>query len=175
MAYSLPAYTLPNLLKEQLKEDMKNALKSGDSSKRTLLGMVMSSIKNKELEKRGKLLKTVSDPVQLDAESQLTEQETMDVLASEVKRRRDSVVEFEKGGRPELAEAERAEAEALMAYLPEQLSDDALRSLVQKAISSTGATTVKDMGKVMGALKSELKGNADGQRVSAMVKELLSK
>ncbi len=163
------------MLKEKLKEDMKNALKSGDSAKRTLLGMVMSSIKNKELEKRGKLIKTITDPVQLEAESQLDEQETMDVVASEVKRRRDSVSEFEKGGRPELAESERAEAEVLMTYLPEQMSDDALRSVIQKAISSSGATSVKDMGKVMGALKSELKGAADGQRVSTMVKEELSK
>jgi len=161
------------VLKDKLKEDMKNALKSGDSAKRTLLGMVMASIKNKELEKRGKLIKTITDPVQLEAESQLDEQETMDVLASEVKRRRDSVSEFEKGGRPELAESERAEAEALMAYLPEQMSDDALRALVQKAISSSGATSVKDMGKVMSAVKEEIKGTADGQRVSAMVKELL--
>lgn len=161
------------MLKDKLKEDMKNALKSGDSAKRTLLGMVMASIKNKELEKRGKLIKTITDPVQLEAESQLDEQETMDVLASEVKRRRDSVSEFEKGGRPELAESERAEAEALMAYLPEQMSDDALRALVQKAISSSGATSVKDMGKVMSAVKEEIKGTADGQRVSAMVKELL--
>lgn len=163
------------MLKDKLKEDMKNALKSGDSVRRTLIGMVMASIKNKELEKRGKLIKTVIDPAQLEAESQLTEQETMDVLASEVKRRRDSVTEFEKGGRPELAESEKAEAEILMTYLPEQISDDALRALVKKAISSTGATTVKDMGKVMGALKTELKGAADGQRVSTMVKEDLSK
>lgn len=163
------------MLKDKLKEDMKNALKSGDSARRTLIGMVMASIKNKELEKRGKLIKTITDPVKLEAESQLTEQETMDVLASEVKRRRDSVTEFEKGGRPELAESERAEAETLMAYLPEQLSDDALRALVQKAIASTGATTVKDMGKVMAMVKTESKGAADGQRVSTIVKEELSK
>lgn len=161
------------MLKDQLKEDMKNALKSGDSAKRTLLGMVMASIKNKELEKRGKLIKTITDPVQLEAESQLTEQETMDVLASEVKRRRDSVSEFEKGGRPELAESERAEAEALMAYLPEQMSDDALRAVIQKVITASGAISIKDMGKVMSAVKEETKGAADGQRVSTMVKEIL--
>lgn len=154
---------------------MITALKGGDSSRRTLLGMVMASIKNKELEKRGKLIKTITDSVQLEAESQLTEQETLDVVASEVKRRRDSVAEFEKGGRPELAESERAEAEVLMTYLPEQMPDDELRALVRKFIVSTGATDAKDMGKVMSALKSELKGAADGQRVSAMVKEELSK
>lgn len=161
------------MLKDKLKEDMKNALKSGDSSRRMLIGMVMASIKNKELEKRGKLIKTITDSVQLEAESQLTEQETMDVLASEVKRRRDSTAEFEKGGRPELAASEQAEAEALMTYLPEQMSDDVLRALVKKAVVTTGATTVKDMGKVMSAIKEEIKGTADGQRVSAMVKEEL--
>jgi uncharacterized protein YqeY len=163
------------MLKDKLKEDMKNALKSGNSSLRTLIGMVMASIKNKELEKRGKLLKTITDDAQLEAESQLTEQETMDVLASEIKRRRDSIAEFEKGGRPELAESEKAEAEILMSYLPEQLSNDALRALVQKAISATGATTVKDMGKVMTMVKEEAGGSADGQRISALVKEELSK
>ena len=161
------------MLKDKLKEDMKNALKSGDSARRTLIGMVLASVKNKELEKRGKLIKTITDPIQLEAESQLTEQETMDVVASEVKRRRDSVAEFEKGGRPELAEAEKAEAEILITYLPEQMSDEALRELINKAITSTGATTAKDMGKVMAIVKAETKGSADGQRVSTIVKELL--
>lgn len=163
------------MLKDTLKEDMKNALKSGNSSLRTLIGMVMSSIKNKELEKRGKLIKTITDPVQLDAESQLTEQETLDVVASEVKRRKDSIVEFEKGGRPELAASEKAEADILMKYLPEQLSDDALRAIIQKKISEVGAMGMKDMGKVIGAVVAEVKSSADGQRVSGIVKEELSK
>jgi len=161
------------VLKEKLKADMIVALKSGDSARRSLLGMVIASIKNKELEKRGKLIKTVTDSVQLEAESQLTEQETMEVLASEVKRRRDSVAEFTKGGRPELADSEQAEIEVLTTYLPEQLSDDALRAIIQKAITVTGATTAKDMGKVMASVKEEVKGTADGQRVSTIVKELL--
>lgn len=163
------------MLKDTLKEDMKNALKSGNSSLRTLIGMVMSSIKNKELEKRGKLIKTITDPVQLDAESQLTEQEILDVVASEVKRRKDSIVEFEKGGRPELAASEKAEADILMKYLPEQLSDDALRAIIQKKISEVGAMGMKDMGKVIGAVVAEVKSSADGQRVSGIVKEELSK
>ncbi len=162
------------MLKEQLKADMIGALKSGDSAKRTLIGMVIASIKNKELEKRGKLIKTITNAAELDIASQLTEQETMDVVASEVKRRRDSIAEFEKGGRPELAESERAEAEVLMTYLPKQLSDDELREIIKKAIGATGATTAKDMGKVMSMAKEEIKGTADGQRVSAMVKELLN-
>lgn len=163
------------MLKDTLKEDMKNALKAGDSAKRTLLGMVMSSIKNKELEKRGKLIATVTDPVELDKQAELNDEETMAVLASEIKRRRDSIAEFEKGGRPELAASEQAEIDILTKYLPEQMSDDALRALVKKAISDTGATTPKDMGKVMSAVKAEVKGTADGQRISTFVKEELSK
>jgi len=147
------------MLKEKLQQDMKNALKSGDSDRRTLIGMVMSSIKNKEIDKKGEL-----DDVEVIA-----------VIATEIKKRKDSIAEFEKGGRPELAESERAEAEVLMSYLPKQLSDDELRILVEKAISSTGATTIKDMGKVMTAVKDEAKGSADGQRVSTMVKEILTK
>lgn len=162
-------------LKDQLKEDMKAALKSGDANKRTLLGMVISAIKNKELEKRGKLLKTITDPAELDAQSQLNDEETQAVIASEIKRRRESATEFEKGGRPELAESEKAEAEVLMAYLPEQMSDDTLRALVQRKISESGASTMKDMGKVMAGVMAEAKGAADGQRVSTMVKEELSK
>jgi len=161
------------MLKDTLKEDMKNALKSGDAAKRSLLGMVMSAIKNKELEKRAKLSKTVSDMAQLNAKSQLNDEETLEVIASEIKRRKDSIVEFEKGGRPELAEAERKEAEMLTAYLPEQMSDDELRSIVKDAVAKSGATSVKDMGKVIGMVMPQVKGKADGQRVSAMVKELL--
>lgn len=156
---------------------MKNALKAGDSAKRTLIGMVMSSIKNKELEKRGKLIKATPDLTseQAETQSQLNDEETMAVIASEIKRRKDSIAEFEKGGRPELAASEQTEIDMLTPYLPEQLSDDALRALVQKAIANTGATTMKDMGKVMSAVNAETKGAADGQRVSGMVKEELSK
>ncbi len=154
---------------------MKNALKAGDSTKRTLIGMVMTSIRNKEIEKRTKLSKTVTDTAELDAQSQLDDEETMSVIATEIKRRRDSIAEFEKGGRPELAASEQAEIEMLTPYLPEQMSDDALRALVQKAVASTGAVSMKDMGKVMSVVTAETKGSADGQRVSSMVKEELSK
>src|SRR3989344_2809681 len=163
------------MLRDQLKEDQKTALKSGDTVKRTLIGMVMTSIKNKEIEKRTKLSKTINDPAQLDTESQLTKDEMIDVITSEVKRRKDSIVEFKKGGRPELAEAEKAEADMLMAYLPEQLSDDQVREIVKKAIADTGATEAKDMGKVIGAVMPQVKGKADGSRVSAIVKEELAR
>ncbi|HZZ99309.1 MAG TPA: GatB/YqeY domain-containing protein [Candidatus Paceibacterota bacterium] len=162
-------------LTEQLKEDQKQALKSGDSAKRTLIGMVMTSIRNKEIDKRTKLSKTESDPVQLDAQSKLNDEEVMDVIASEVKRRKDAIAEYEKAGRPELAEGEKAESEMLMKYLPEQMSDEELRSIVQATVTESGASGPADMGKVIGAIMPKVKGKADGQRVSAMVKEILSK
>lgn len=163
------------MLKDTLKEDAKNALKSGDTVKRSLLGMVMTAIRNKEIEKRTKLSKTLSDPVQLDQQSQLTEEEMIDVIASEVKRRKDSIAEYEKGGRPELAEGEQKEIELLMPYLPAQLSDDEVRAIVRGAIAKTGATEAKDMGKVIGTVMPQLKGKADGGRVSQIVKEELAK
>ena len=163
------------MLKDQLRADMIAALKSGDSARRTLLGMVLASVKNKELEKRGKLIKATLDMTseQVEAGSQLNDEETMAVIASEIKRRKDSIAEFEKGGRSELAASEQAEIDMLTPYLPEQMSDDALQVIVQKVIAATGATTAKDMGKVMSAVKEEAKGSADGQRVSTMVKEFL--
>ncbi len=160
---------------DQLKEDQKNALKAGDSAKRTLIGMVMTSIRNKEIEKRTKLAKTVTDTAELDVQSKLNNDEVMDVVASEVKRRRDSINEFEKGGRPELAEGEKKEMEILMAYLPAQMSDDELRAIVKDAVAKNGAKEAKEMGKVMALVTPQVKGKADGQRVSSMVKEELSK
>lgn len=163
------------MLKDTLKEDQKTALKSGDSVRRTLIGMVMTSIRNKEIEKRTKLSKTVSDPAKLDTDSQLNEEEIVDVIASEVKRRKDAIAEYEKAGRPELAESEKNEADMLMKYLPEQMSDQELKAIIEATIAETGASGPADMGKLIGAVMPKVKGKADGQRVSAIVKELLVK
>lgn len=171
------------MLKEKLKEDLKVAMKAGDAPRRMLISMVLAAIQNKELEKRTKLAKTVADTAQLEIESHLNDEETLDVIASEVKRRKDAAAEFNKGGRPELAENERKEAEMLMAYLPEQMSDDEIRVAVKQAIADirstgsgqAGAINIKDMGKVIGVVMPKVKGKADGGRVSQIVKEELSK
>ena len=146
------------MLKEKIQQDVKDALKSGDTRKRMVLGMVMAAIKNKEIEKHG----------------ELTDEEVVAVISSEIKKRKDSVVQFEKGGRPELAEQEKEEAKILMEYMPEQMSEDEIRAEVQKAIRETGAKDVKEMGKVLGVLMPKVKGKADGQTVSRIVKEKLS-
>ncbi len=147
------------MLKEKLQQDVKDALKSGDSKKRMVLGMVLSAIKNKEIEKR----------------SELSDDEVMAGIASEIKKRKDAVEQFEKGGRPELAEGEKQEAEMLMAYMPEQIPEDEVRAEIKKAITETGAKDVKEMGKVIGMVMARIKGKADGQLVSRLVKEELSK
>lgn len=147
------------MLKEKIQQDVKDALKSGNSQKRMVLSMVISAVKNKEIEKR----------------SELSDEEMVDVIASEIKKRRDSVAQYEKGGRPELAESEKQEIDILMGYMPEQMSEEEIRAEVQKAISDTGAKDVKEMGKVLGTLMPKVKGKADGQLVSQIVKEELSK
>jgi len=147
------------MFKEKLKEDMKTALKAGDAATRSLIGMVLSAIKNREIEKK----------------SELNDEEVVAVIASEVKKRKDSIAQFEKGGRPELAAVEQKEIDTLMAYLPAQLSDDVVRDVVKSAIAETGATSAKDMGKVIAAVMAKIKGQAEGGKVSQMVKEELPK
>lgn len=163
------------MLKEKLQQEMKDALKSGDSQKRTLMGMVLAAIKNREFEKRNKLSKTEQDVAKLEEQSKLNDREVLEVIFSEVKKRKDAIEQYKKGRRPELAEQEKKEAEMLMAYIPEQMSEDEVRAEVKKVINETGASGPKDMGKVIGAVTAKIKGKADGQMVSRMVKEELSK
>ena len=162
-------------LKDKLQSELKDSLKTGNSQKRTFLGMVLTSIKNREFEKRNKLSKTQQDVAKLEEESKLNDEEIIEVISSEIKKRKDSVEQYQKGGRPELAEQEKKEAEMLMAYMPEQMSEDEVRSEVKKAVSEIGAKDIKEMGKVIGAVMAKIKGKADGQMVSRLVKEELSK
>ena len=147
------------MLKEKIQQDVKDALKSGNSKKRMVLGMVLSAIKIKEIEKH----------------SELTDDEVMAVISSEIKKRKDSVVQYEKGGRPELAEGEKQEIDMLMVYMPEQMSEEDVRKEVKKTIAETGVKDVKEIGKIIGAVMAKIKGKAEGQLVSRLVKEELSK
>ena len=147
------------MLKEKLSEDIKNALKSGNKQRRMVLGMVIAAVKNKEIEKQ----------------TELSEEDMVAVISSEIKKRRDAVAQYEKGGRPELAEQEKQETNILMGYMPEQMSEEQIREEVKKAIAETGAKDVKEMGKALQVLMPKVKGKADGQLVSRIVKEELSK
>jgi uncharacterized protein YqeY len=148
-------------VKERLVEDMKQAMKDKEAGKLRLsvIRMVRASIKN----------------VEIDRKKELSEEEVLDILAKEVKMRRDSMEEFKKGNRPDLIETLEEEIAILMQYLPQQMTEAEVRAAVADAVSSTGATTVKEMGKVMAVLMPKVKGRADGKMVNSIVKELLNK
>ncbi|HCP08663.1 MAG TPA: glutamyl-tRNA amidotransferase [Candidatus Moranbacteria bacterium] len=148
------------LLKKQIFEDMKSAMKAGDAAKRDTLRMLDSMIKNVEIEK-------------MKREEGLSDPEVQEVIARAVKQRKDAIAQFESGGRPELAEKEQKEIEILMAYMPEQMSEEKVREIVKEVITATGAATKADIGKVMGQAMGKLKGQADGNLVKKIAEEEL--
>jgi uncharacterized protein YqeY len=144
-------------LNERLNEDMKQAMKSQDKFTLSVIRMVRSAIRNIEIDKK----KTLND------------QEVLDILSREIKQRKDSLQEFEKAGRDDLADKVKAEIEILNQYLPQQLSEDEVKELVKETIQEIGASTKADMGKVMGAMMPKVKGRADGRLVNQIVQQLL--
>ena len=163
------------MLKEKIQKDLNDALKSGEQVKRLVLGTLLSVIKNKELEKRTKLSKSVNDMAELEKQSILTDDEVVQAIASEIKKRKESVELYRQGAREELAQKEEVEIKILQDYMPEQLSEDKIREEVVAAIKSTGAAGPQDMGKVIGAVVGKFKGQVDGGTVSKIAKELLAK
>lgn len=146
-------------LKEQIEKDFIEAYKAKDELKASTLRMIKSAIKNKEI---------VSG-------NELDESAVVDVVAKEIKQRRDSADEYKKGGRPELAEKEEKEINILKVYLPEQLSEEEITKIVESAIKKTGASSISDIGKVMSVVMPEVKGKSDGALVSKIVKDKLNK
>jgi uncharacterized protein YqeY len=138
-------------------EDMKSALKNRDTLKKSTITMVRAAILQREKD----------DRVELDDNG------VIGVIAREVKQRRDSIPEFEKGNRPDLVDKLNAEINILMEYLPQQLTESEVDAMVKQAVSEVGAMGMKDMGKVMGALMPKLKGRADGKLVNRLVKKHL--
>lgn len=144
-------------LRETISRDVIAAMKAGEKERLSTLRMLMSAIKYKEV----------------DLKRQANDEETLGVVSTLLKQRQDSVEQFRKGGREDLAAKEEAEAALLKTYLPPQLSTDELRAIVKKVAASVGAATIKDMGKLMKAVMPEVKGRADGKAVNEMVKEVL--
>ncbi len=161
------------MLKEQLQKELNDALRSGDQLRRSVLSLLLTAIKNRELAKRQQLSKTVTETTELEKQSQATDDEVLEVITSETKKRREAIEQFKAGGREDLAQKERSEMDILAAYLPEQASEEEVRAEIQKAIAELKAQGPKDMGKVIGAAMIKLKGRADGGMVSKIVKELL--
>ncbi|MEK7114729.1 MAG: GatB/YqeY domain-containing protein [Patescibacteria group bacterium] len=146
-------------LKEKLTEDSKEALKSGDSFRTGVLRMLLSVLHNKEIEKKGK----GQEPI-------LSDDEIVDVLSKESKKRKEAGEIYSKAGRADLSEKEVKELEIIKKYLPEQLGEEEIEKAVKTAIEKVGAKDVKDFGKVMAEAMKELKGRADASSVSQAVK-----
>lgn len=146
-------------LKERLQEDWKTALKAKDKFKASTVSMAKSAV----------LLAEKTDGVLLDDEK------VIDVLAKEVKQRRDSVLEFEKGNRQDLVDQTKAEIEILLNYLPQQLSESEISDIVRQAVDEVGANSMKDMKAVMAIVTPKVKGRADGKLVSQIVRDSLNK
>ena len=146
-------------LRERIHDDTTAAMRSGDSLRRDVLRMVQNAIYN--IEKAKKVT--------------LSEDEILGVVTKEVKTRRESVEAFRGGGREDLATKEEAEIAILSGYLPQQLTDDELRALVEQGIAATGAASARDMGKVMGWLSPQIRGRADGKVASGLVAAALAK
>jgi len=144
-------------LKGKITEDMKSAMKAGDKDRLRAVRLILAAIKQIEVDQR----------IELDDAAVLS------ILDKMVKQRRDSVEQFQKGGRDDLVNIELAEIAVIETYLPEQLSDEELDALINEVISATGAESIRDMGKVMGQIKSKAAGRADMGAVSAKVKARL--
>lgn len=164
------------MLKEKIQQDLKNALKEARETELSVLRMVFSAIVNKEKEKRYKKIKEKPDlkEEELEKESQLSDEEVLEVISFEVKKRKEAILLFGKGGRQDLAEKEKKETGILEKYLPEQIPEEEIKKLAKEAVEKTGAKEMKDMGKVMAELMPKIKGKADGSLVSKIIKEILA-
>lgn len=151
-------------LKERITEDMKAAMKSGEKERLGTIRMILAAVKQRE----------VDDTEKNGARSALDDTGVLTVLEKMVKQRKESIAEFTKAGRADLIAKENSELTVLQAYLPEQLSDAEIDALIASAITSTGAASIKDMGKVMGVVKAQAQGRADMSAVSARIKQKLS-
>ena len=144
-------------LKEKITSDMKDAMKSGDKDRLGVIRLILSAVKQREVDER----------ITLD------DAQILSVLDKMLKQRRESVAQFTQGNRKDLADKEEAEIKVIQGYMPAQLSDAELDQMVAAAVAESGAATVKDMGKVMGILKPKVAGKADMSAVSAKIKAKL--
>lgn len=145
-------------LKVQIQDDMKSAMKAGDKHRLGVVRMILAAIKQ----------------IEVDERKELEDSDVLTVLNKMVKQRRDSVSQFRQGGREDLADKELSEIEILETYLPEQMSDAELDALVEQVITETGAESIRDMGKVMGAIRVRAAGQVDMGAVGAIVKARLA-
>lgn len=149
------------MLKEQILSDLKDSLKSGDNLKRDVLRMLSGALKNVEIDKKKK-------------EEGLSDEEVLEVVKRSIKQRKDSVEQYEKGNRQDLADKEKSEIGILSVYLPQQLSEEKVREEIKNVISQIGASSKADFGKVMGLAMKKIGSQTDGTIVKKIVEEELS-
>jgi uncharacterized protein YqeY len=145
-------------LKEQITEDMKNAMRAKEAGRLATIRLILAEIKRKEV----------------DEQISVSDEQTVAIIEKMIKQRKDSITQFEAGGRPDLADIEKAELVVLSAYMPAGLSDEEIAAEVAAAVAASGAAGPQDMGKVMGIVKPKLAGRADMTVVSALVKKALT-
>ncbi|ACF45779.1 MAG: GatB/YqeY domain-containing protein [Prosthecochloris sp.] len=149
-------------LKERINTDLKEAMKSGEKNRLNAIRSIRAALLEKEVS------------IRVGGKAELTDEQELEVVISLAKKRKDSIQQYIDANRPELAETEKAELEILETYLPAQISHEEIEQTVMTIIAATGASSMKDMGKVMGAAMKELKGKADGGTVQEIVKSALS-
>lgn len=144
-------------LKEKLMADLKVAMKEKDKVKKSVVTMVRSAIKQYEIDNR----------------SELDDEGILDIITKQVKQKRGAIEEFTKGGRDDLVEEAKAEIDILMCYLPKQLTEEEITVIVKEAVEEVGATSIKDMSKIMSVIMPKVKGKADGKVVNKIVRQFL--
>ena len=149
------------MTKQELREELKQSMLARDEFKTSVLRMLISAIGYMEIQKGG-------------AGYEATNEDVLSTIEKQVKQRKDSIEQYEKAGRNDLADKEKLELEMLEKYLPEQMGEEEIKTLVKETIAQTGASNIQDMGKVMGALMPKTKGKADGSLVSKIVREELA-
>ncbi len=145
-------------LKQQIQDEMKSAMKGGDKPRLGVIRLIMSAMKQ----------------IEVDERKELTDADILSILDKMTKQRRESAAQYEQAGRDDLLEQEKYEISVLAEFLPEALSEEEINSMIEEVIASTGASSIKDMGKVMGQLKPKLQGRADMGAVSGKIKARLN-
>jgi uncharacterized protein len=152
---------LENMMRDKLMDDLKVAMKAGDKAKVGTIRLIQSGLKDKDIEARGL------------GKGQLTDDDIMALMQKMVKQRQESLAIYAQANRPELAAIEQGEIDIISAYLPKQMSEAEMKAAIAAVIAETGASSMKDMGKVVGALRAKFAGQMDFAKASAMVKTAL--
>jgi uncharacterized protein len=150
-------------MRERFTTEMKEAMKAGDKRRLGTVRLIQAALKDKDIEARG------------GGRGQATDEEILALLQKMIKQRQESIAIYDQNSRPELAQAEREEVEVIQSFLPKQMDDAETRAAIEAAIAETGAASMKDMGKVVGALRAKYAGRMDFGKASATVKEMLPK